>query len=281
MRRTMTRDEAEVEKRVAVVTGGRRGIGRGVAFALAESGFDLVLVDLITDDAAAAETLAGVERRGARCRWLRADIAEVALATALCDDAHAVFGRVDVLVNNAGVQVADRTIDVLHTGVESFDRLLGVNLRGTFFVTQAFALRMVAGAAAQGNHRAIVTISSSNAEIAKTRGVEYCLSKSALAMLNKIFALQLAPHGIACYEVRPGLIKTDMNAALHARYEPLVNAGMTPMPRWGTAEDVGRTVAALAGGALRFCTGEVIHVDGGLHIARSPLENPFVRRQLG
>lgn len=264
----------------AVVTGARRGIGRGIAFALAEAGWRrLVLLDRV-EDAETAATLEGVAGRGAEAVFLRADIADVDRAAAVAETAFSAFGRVDALVNNAGVQVQDRATDVLQTCVESFDRLMAVNTRGTFFLTQAFARRMVAVPPQDGAFRSIVTVSSSNAQHAKTRGAEYCMSKSALSMMNKIFALQLAPHGIACYEVQPGLIKTDMNVAVHATYQPLVEAGLTPMPRWGLAGDVGRTVATLAGGGLPFATGEVLHVDGGLHVAKSPFESPFVRERL-
>ena len=267
-----------MQRHAAIVTGGRQGIGRGIAYALAEAGFDIVLIDLV-DDAATRQTLDGIARRGVRSRFIAFDIADVAQSAAICDQAFAAFGRIDVLVNNAGVQVADRSADVLHTTLASFDRLMDINLRGTFFLTQAVAKRMVT--VQPEGFRAIVTISSSNALHAKTNGAEYCLSKSALSMMNKIFALQLAPNDIACYEVQPGLIKTDMNASVHDKYEPLVHAGLSPVRRWGTADDVAAVVATLATGKLPFVTGEVLHVDGGIHIPKSPFESPFVKQQLG
>lgn len=265
---------------VAVVTGGRRGIGRGIALALAHSGHDVVVLDR-TLDSDAEHTLAQIAASGVRTAFVQADIAEVERARAICDEAHAALGRVDVLVNNAGVQVSDRKIEALDTSIESFDRLMHVNLRGTFFLTQAFARRMVADTAERAEHpRSIVTISSSNAQHAKVNGSEYCISKAGLSMVNKVFALQLAPHGIACYEVQPGLIKTDLNASLHDLYEPIVRHGFTPIRRWGTPEDVGRVVATLASGSLPFVTGEIIHVDGGLHVPKSPFESPFVKDAL-
>lgn len=270
---------AQGNRPVAVVTGGRRGIGRGVALALARTGKDVVVLDLARDEDAEL-TLAGIEALGAKAAFVQADIANVDRATAVCDEVWRTWGRVDVLVNNAGVQVSDRGIDALHTTPESFDRLMQVNLRGTFFLTQAFARRMVADPAAAERYRCIVTISSSNALHAKVLGAEYCISKAGLSMVNKVFALQLAPHGIDCYEVQPGLIKTDLNAALHGRYEPLVRQGLTPVKRWGTAEDVGGVVATLASGALPFVTGEVLHVDGGMHIPKSLFENAFVKERL-
>lgn len=272
----MTRDS----RPVAVVTGGRRGIGRGIALALAHSGHDVVVLDR-TRDSDAEHTLAQIAASGARAAFVQADIGEVERARAICDEAHAALGRVDVLVNNAGVQVNDRKIEALDTSVESFDRLMHVNLRGTFFLTQAFARRMVADTAECAEHpRSIVTISSSNAQHAKVNGSEYCISKAGLSMVNKVFALQLAPHGIACYEVQPGLIKTDLNASMHDLYEPIVRHGFTPIRRWGTPDDVGRVVATLASGSLPFVTGEIIHVDGGLHVPKSPFESPFVKDAL-
>lgn len=267
------------QRRVAVVTGARRGIGRSIALALADAGWDIVAIDLV-DDAATRQTLDALRERGAAGTFLQADVAEVERAAETCRQAFAVFGRVDALVNNAGVQVADRSVDVLGATVESFDRLLHVNLRGTFFLSQAFARALIAQPPTEGAYRSIVTISSSNALHAKTRGAEYCISKSGLSMVNKLMALQLAPHGIACFEVQPGLIKTDMNQSMHAVYEPIVAEGLTPMPRWGYGEDVGRTVATLAGGGLPFCTGQTLYVDGGLHIPKSPFESPFVRARL-
>lgn len=265
--------------RVAVVTGARRGIGRSIALALAEQGWDIVAIDLIDDDAT-RQTMAALEACNVRAAFVQADVADVERAADTCERAIKVFGRIDTLVNNAGVQVQDRNTDVLSTTVESFDRLMNVNFRGTFFLTQAFARALIARPLPDGAYRSIVTVSSSNARHAKTRGAEYSLSKAGLSMLNKIMALQLAPHGIACFEVQPGLIKTDMNQSMHAVYEPIVSGGLTPIRRWGHGEDVGRTVATLAGGGLPFSTGQTLYVDGGLHIPKSPFESPFVRAQL-
>jgi 3-oxoacyl-[acyl-carrier protein] reductase len=265
--------------RVAAVTGGRTGIGRGICLALAEQGWSVVVIDLV-NDTQAEQTMVDIREQGVRAAFVQADIAQVEKADETVAAALAALGRIDVLVNNAGVQVSDRSVDILGTTVESYDRLMAVNMRGTFFLTQAFAKAMLAQTREAHAHPAIITISSSNALHAKTKGAEYCISKSGLSMMNKIMALQLAPHGIACYEVQPGLIKTEMNASMHKKYEPLVAAGLTPVARWGLAEDVGVTVATLAAGGLRFVTGEAIHVDGGMHIPKSLFENPFVRKQL-
>jgi 3-oxoacyl-[acyl-carrier protein] reductase len=268
-----------MENKVAVVTGGRRGLGRGICFSLAESGHDIVVIDLVNDEAT-EKTIAGINALGRQAAFVQGDIGSPESAGTLCLAAHDAFGRVDVLVSNAGVMVQDRTADVLQTTIESFDRLMSINLRGTFFLMQAFAQRMVTAQAEDPGFRTLITISSSNASLAKTTGAEYCISKAGIAMANKVFALKLAPHGIACYEVQPGIMKTDMNVSLHEKYTPILSAGLSPIPRWGTDMDVGRAVCALASGALSFGTGEVIHVDGGLHIARSPFESPFVREKL-
>lgn len=270
---------ASQHSRVAVVTGARRGIGRSIALALADAGWGIVAIDLLDDDET-RKTRDALDDRHARHAFLSADIADVQRAAELCEQAHAAFGRVDALVNNAGVQVTDRNADILHTSVESFDRLMNVNLRGTFFLTQAFARAMLARPTSDGAYRSIITMSSSNALHAKTRGAEYGLSKTGLSMLNKTMALQLAPHGIACFEVQPGLVKTEMNASMHAVYQPIVERGLTPIPRWAFGEDVGKTVVTLADGGLPFCTGQTIYVDGGLHIPKSPFESPFVRDHL-
>ena len=247
----------------AIVTGGNRGIGRGIAAALAGAGFDVVVVDR-ERDAGTEATLAAVAGTGRRATFVGCDIADLAAHAAALDAAWAFAGRVDCLVNNAGVGVARRG-DMLDVTPESFDRVLSVNLRGTFFLTQAAARRMVAEGA--GEHpRSIVTISSSNAEIASPERAEYCVSKAGLAMMTRLFAVRLAGEGIMAYDIRPGLIHTDMTRAASAKYDRLIAEGMTPVPRWGEPDDVGRVVATLAQGGLPFVTGDAIHVDGGLHI---------------
>jgi NAD(P)-dependent dehydrogenase (short-subunit alcohol dehydrogenase family) len=254
-------------KRVALVTGARRGIGRGICLALASAGFDLAMVDLEEDDAA-RETMSGVEARGARTAFLRGDIADLATHDAVVGKVYDKFGALDCLVNNAGVSAAHRG-DLLDVTPESFDRVVGINLRGTFFFTQAAAKRMVAEARdASAPARAIVTISSINAWLVGPDRAEYCIAKSGLTMMTKLFAVRLAPHRIHTYEVRPGIIETDMTKAARAKYDKLIGEGLTPIARWGRPEDVGGAVAALASGALPFATGDAYHVDGGMHITK-------------
>ncbi len=252
---------------VALVTGARRGIGRGIAYALAERGFDVVLADLITDTSA-EETAAGIRARGGKAAVVESDIADLSRHQALLDAAWSVFGTLDCLVNNAGVTVARRG-DLLDASPDSFDRVLAVNLRGTFFLTQKAARRMAAESRAGGDPpRSIITISSINALVPAPERAEYCLSKTALSMMTKLFALRLAPHGIAVYEVRPGIIRTDMTAVVRDKYDRLIAGGVPPIARWGESEDVGHAVATLASGAIPFATGDTYHIDGGLHLPR-------------
>jgi 3-oxoacyl-[acyl-carrier protein] reductase len=250
---------------VAVVTGAGRGIGRGIAWALAESGFDVVVNDL-ADNADAQETLRGVAERGRRAAFIAHDISHVDGHAAFVDRVYGALGALDCVVNNAGVQVKVRG-DLLDVTTESFDRLHDINLRGTFFLTQAFARRMIGEVRAPDDPpRSIVTISSANVHTLGPDRGEYCISKSALAMVNQLFAHRLADHDIMCYEIRPGIIRTDMTAGAFDRYDPLIRGGFTPVRRWGEAGDVGATVAALANRLLPFNTGDAFNVDGGLHM---------------
>jgi NAD(P)-dependent dehydrogenase (short-subunit alcohol dehydrogenase family) len=250
---------------IAFVTGARRGIGRGIAQALADAGFDVVVNDLL-DDAATRETLAAIGAKGRRAAFVQGSIADLPAHAELVAAAFGAFGTVDCLVNNAGIQVKVRG-DLLDVTPASFDEILAVNLRGTFFLTQAVAKRMLAERRSTADPpRSIVTISSANARLVSLNRAEYCFAKTGLAMLSQLFALRLAEADVACYEVRPGVIRTDMTAAAKDRYDKLIAEGLTPIRRWGEPEDVGRTVAALAQRSLPFNTGDAFHVDGGLHI---------------
>jgi 3-oxoacyl-[acyl-carrier protein] reductase len=249
----------------ALVTGARRGIGRAIAWALAERGFDIVVNDLV-NDASTRETLDGIAVRGRHAAFIAHDVADVAGHAAFVDDAFAAFGGIDCLVNNAGVQVKVRG-DLLDATPESFDRVLGVNLRGTFFLTQAVARRMLGWNRVTGDApRSIVTISSTNARTVGPDRAEYCIAKAGLSMLNQLFAQRLAEHDIMCYEIRPGIIRTDMTAGAFDRYDGPIKDGLTPIRRWGEPSDVGATVAALALRLLPFNTGDAFNVDGGLHM---------------
>lgn len=261
--------------RVALITGGSRGIGRGIARELAREGFDLVINFATNAEAArhvAAEctALAAAAGRAIRAETCQADIADGTARGALLEFTRRTFARLDLLVNNAGVAPTVRT-DLLETSEASFDRVVGINVRAPFFLTQAAAswmLDQVRTAPAGGPRPQIVFVSSISAYTASINRGEYCVAKAALAMLTPLFATRLADHGIHVYEIRPGLIETDMTAPVKSRYAALIADGLTPIRRWGTPEDVGKAVAALARGALPFSTGEVLNVDGGFHLRR-------------
>jgi 3-oxoacyl-[acyl-carrier protein] reductase len=256
------------KRQSAFVTGGRRGIGRAICWALAETGFDIVVNDVVEDEAV-GDTLSGIESRGGQAVFLRADVGDLAGQHGLVGAAWEAFGGIDCLVNNAGIQVAVRG-DLLDMNVESWDRLLAVNLRGPFFLTQRIARLMIATPPRRGSggRRTITNIASINSEKASTNRGEYCVSKAGVSMMTSLFALRLAPHGITVNEIRPGIIRTEMTAPVKETYDRLIADGSSPIARWGEGEDIGRAVAALASGAFAFTTGEAVHVDGGLHIAR-------------
>ncbi|HWA80825.1 MAG TPA: 3-ketoacyl-ACP reductase [Acetobacteraceae bacterium] len=249
------------DRKVALITGSRRGIGCAAALALADAGFDIVLNDVV-DDADAEKTLRTVTARGANARFIVADISDLGRHEDLLNQLYATFGRLDCLVNNAGVQLRDR-VDVLDADVGEFDRLIGVNLRGTFFLTQAAARRMIAESATRPG-RSIVTITSANAVMVSPEKAAYCISKAGLSMAAQLFAVRLAQYGIPVFEIRPGLIETDMTLPVRQKYGAMIEKGLMPIPRWGTPEEVGQAVANLAVGTLPYSIGQPINIDGGL-----------------
>ncbi|MDQ6620066.1 MAG: 3-ketoacyl-ACP reductase [Pseudomonadota bacterium] len=248
---------------VALVTGGARGIGRAITKALAAAGFDIANVSKET--AFEAEpSLADVRSFGREALYIQQDIADIASHEMLVQRVHDALGRIDCLVNNAGVTSLVRG-DMLELTAESFDRCMDVNLRGTFFLTQTVARAMVSTGARPG-YRAIITITSANADIVGLNRPDYCMTKAALAMACKLFAARLAADGIHVFEVRPGIIRTDMTAPASGKYERFIDEGGVPLGRWGIPEDVGETVATIAQGRLPYSTGDVVNVGGGLHI---------------
>ena len=256
----------------AVVTGAGRGIGRAVVLALVREGFDAVGVDIVFEPGNTRTGLFEVKKRvaalGGRFLPVAGDVSRVEDHDRILDAAVGVCGRIDVLVNNAGVAPARRA-DVLETSTESYDRLMAVNARGPFFLTQNAARRMaVQKPRRDGIGPAAVFITSISAVVSSTNRAEYCLSKAALSMAATVFADALAPKGIAVYEVRPGVIATDMTAGVKDKYDRLIAAGLVPQGRWGRPEDVGRAVAALVRGDFAYSTGAVIEVSGGMNIRR-------------
>jgi NAD(P)-dependent dehydrogenase (short-subunit alcohol dehydrogenase family) len=258
---------ADNVKRVALVTGGTRGIGRGIANALAGAGFNLAVngvraVDEVTD------AIQSLERRGVEVLYCRGDVSIADDRQAIVDAIRARFGRLDVLVNNAGVAPQSRT-DLLDATEESFVRLMRINLKGPYFLTQLVARWMIDERRADANFAGvIVNISSVSATEASVNRGDYCISKAGLAMATQLWAARLAEHQISVYEVRPGVVRTDMTATVAEKYDRLIAGGLTVERRWGTPEDVGRAVAVLARGDLTYATGNVIHVDGGLTLRR-------------
>ncbi len=251
---------------VALVTGASRGIGRGIALALAAAGHD-VAINYAANADAAEEVRAAVEAAGGRAVPVRADISSGGDRERLVEQAYTAFGRVDLLVNNAGVAPAVRA-DLLEAGEESFDRLIAVNLKGPYFLTQLVANRMI-GQVRAGvvNAPRIVTISSISAYAASVNRGDYCVAKAGLAMMTTLYAARLAEYGINVYEIRPGIVATDMTGAVTEKYDRLIHEeGVTPIRRWGQPADVGAAVVAVATGLLPFSTGQVIDVDGGFHL---------------
>lgn len=252
---------------LALVTGARRGLGRAIAVALAARGFDLALNDLETG-ADLDETGRQVEGEGGKAVLLPGDIADLDIHQQLIAEA-AASGPLNCLVNNAGVSVLERG-DLLDASVESFDRCLTVNARATFFLTQAFAKHLLqsetntTAKVEAGGPPAIVIVSSSNATAVSINRGEYCVSKAAASMIAKLFAVRLAGAGIGVYEIRPGIIATEMTAPSKERYDQFFAEGRCPMPRWGQPEEVGRAVAACASGDLPYTVGQPILIDGGL-----------------
>jgi 3-oxoacyl-[acyl-carrier protein] reductase len=254
----------------ALVTGGSRGIGRAIVIELARLGFDIA-INYVSNEGAAQDTAveARMARSGVLVETIGGDVGVPADREKILRFVRDRFRRLDLLVNNAGVAPAERA-DLLEATEESFDRLVRVNLKGPYFLSQAAARWMIEQRATAGKdyHPAIVNIGSVSAAAASVNRGDYCVSKAGVAMMTQLFAARLAEHGINVYEVRPGIISTDMTAGVKEKYDELFATGVTPIRRWGTPEDVAQAVSAVAQGLLPYSTGEVIHVDGGFHIRR-------------
>ena len=263
---------------VALITGASRGIGRGIALELAKSGHDLVInyagnVEAARRTVSDCVAAAQASRKTIRAEICQADISKSGDRKKLVEFTKSEFGWISLLVNNAGV-APDVRADILEATEESFDRLMAINVKGPYFLTQQVGKWMIEQVCSpQPASRAplrlkIVTISSISAYTASTNRGDYCVSKAALSMLTPLFASRLAANGINVYEIRPGVIATDMTGAVKEKYDKLIADGLTPIQRWGTPEDIGRAVAAIASDVFPFSTGEVINVDGGFHLRR-------------
>lgn len=250
-------------------------MGRGIALELARAGGCHLVINYARDEASARQTaldcraLAQAQDQAIQAEICQADIALAGDRARLIDFTRSAFGRLDLLVNNAGVAPAQR-LDLLETTEESFDRVLGINLKGPFFLSQMAARWMVelARAGLPSFHPKIITISSISAYTASVNRGEYCIAKAGLAMLTPLFAARLAEHGIQVFEIRPGVMATDMTAAVKSKYDALIAQDLTPIARWGDPADVGKAVVAIYQNLFPFSTGEVINVDGGFHLRR-------------
>lgn len=259
-------------KAVAFVTGASRGIGRGIAIELARNGFDIAAAATKADPEERQKGLYEVKSRVEECGVcflpVAGDISSREDHARMVDEALAAFGAIDVLVNNAGVAPLER-LDVLDTTEESFDRLMHINLRGPFFFTQDVAIRMIEQVQEGRAFRpCIVFITSISSDTASPNRAEYCISKAGLSMAAQNFAVRLAEYGINVYDVRPGIIETDMTAGVRAKYDKLISEGLLLQRRWGTPQDVGKAVAALAQGYFDYATGAVIEIGGGFSVKR-------------
>ena len=254
------------QAKVALVTGGTRGIGLGIARKLAEAGFRLA----ISGRRPAAEVQSVIDElnQHAPSIYLAADVASSTDRQQLLQAVEARFGRLDVLVNNAGIAPRVRA-DVLEASEESFDEIIATNLRGPYFLTQRAAAWMIRqGTTSPSAHRAIINVSSVSATVASVNRGDYCISKAGIAMATRLWAVRLAEYGIGVYEVRPGIIETDMTEGVKGKYDALIEGGILLEKRWGTPGDIGTAVAMLAQGNLPYATGAVLTLDGGLTVAR-------------
>jgi NAD(P)-dependent dehydrogenase (short-subunit alcohol dehydrogenase family) len=249
--------------RIALITGGQQGIGLGVAEALVDAEFRVVLASRSELGSPAVQD--AMERLGPSASYLRHDLAEIEAVPALLDKVEAEFGPITTLVQNAGVPARVRG-DMLEITPENFDFVLDVNLRGAFFLAQDVARRMIARGS--GTYCSIIFVTSVSATMVSIERAEYCISKAGAAMMAELFAVRLAPHGIGVFELRPGIIETGMTAGVKDKYTARIEGGLVPAARWGQPTDIGEVVVPLAEGRFAFATGAAIPVDGGLSIPR-------------
>ncbi len=262
------------ERPAAIVTGASRGIGKGIAKELASLGYDIVFshfdfdVEGQPDQARGSATQKEIKNMNVECEVLRADVSSAEDRTKLIDLAKSKFGRCDMLVNNAGVAPSKR-LDLLEATEQSFDRVMGINLKGPYFLTQLVANWMIEQKKMHPERAfRIVNTGSISAYTSSPGRGEYCVSKAGISMMTMLYADRLAEYGIGVFEIRPGIIATDMTSVVKEKYDKLIGEGLTPIKRWGQPEDVAKAVGAIAQGRLDFSTGQVINVDGGFHFRR-------------
>jgi len=265
--------EAARRRPVALVTGAGRGIGRGIVLELAAAGFDIAGCDIVFDPADTSTGLFEVKKavetiKGPAFHPIAGDVADLNGQEKILASVFDRFGRLDVLVNNAGVAPRIRT-DLLETTVESYDRVMGINLRGPFFLTQKAVRWMRESPAPEPKtKRTIIFITSISAEVSSVSRPDYCVSKAGLSMVARLFADRLAGEDINVYEIRPGIIQTDMTVPVRDKYDQLIREGLVPQGRWGLPEDVGKAAVALALGNFAYATGLILDLSGGMNIRR-------------
>ena len=253
-------------KRTALVTGASRGIGLAIARQLGLDGMNVVMVATGSREKNTS-AIEGLENEGITVGYVQADISKHDDRLRIVSEAVSLFGRIDVLVNNAGVAPLQRA-DLLEMTEESFDRVVGINTKGNMFLTQAVARQMISQEPLDGRKGVIINISSCSSVVSSVNRGEYCVSKAGISMLTTLYADRLAPEGILVHEVRPGVIDTDMTSTVHGKYNKLIDEGVFPIARWGKPEDVANAVSALASDKFMYTTGNYIDVDGGFHIRR-------------
>ena len=253
-------------KKTAVVTGSSRGIGYAIARQLGLDGFNVVIVATGSREKN-IDAIRRLEEEGITVGYVQANVADHDDRLRIVSESVQLFGRIDVLVNNAGVAPLVRA-DLLEMTEESFDRVVGINTKGNMFLTQVVARQMIAQEPIEKRKGVIVNISSCSSVVSSTSRGEYCVSKAGISMLTTLFADRLASEGILVHEVRPGVIATDMTSAVQAKYDRLIEDGLFPIARWGTPEDVAGAVSALVSDKFLYTTGNYIDVDGGFHIKR-------------
>ena len=253
-------------KKTALVTGSSRGIGLAIARQLGLDGFNVVMVATGSREKNSA-AIEDLEKSGITVGYVQADISKTEDRQRVVKEAVGLFGRIDVLVNNAGVAPTERA-DLLEMSEESFDRVVGINTKGNMFLTQAVAKQMIKQQPIGQRRGVIVNISSCSSVVSSTNRGEYCVSKAGISMLTTLYADRLAREGILVHEVRPGVIDTDMTSTVHEKYNRLIAEGAFPIARWGKPEDVANAVSALVSDKFLYTTGNYIDVDGGFHIKR-------------
>jgi len=253
--------------KVALVTGGVRGIGYGISQALARDGWNLAVCGT-KESCEVANQIAELESNKITVRYYRCNVAEKSDRDQMVENIRRDFGTINLLVNNAGVGARVRA-DMFEMTEENYEWLMKINLTGPFFLTQAIAKLMTEQKSKNADFfGCMINVSSISATVASINRGEYCISKAGVSMATKLWAVRLAEFGFSVYEIRPGLIKTDMTEKVTEKYTKMIEDGILLQPRWGTPDDIGQTVAALADGRIPYATGQVLKLDGGMLVER-------------